>query len=70
MMSRSDADKEVYMILDWKEYTEAAIQAAADGAVLLKNDNRVLPIANDVPIALFGRVQNFYFKEISLEGRQ
>ncbi|MBO4478041.1 MAG: glycoside hydrolase family 3 protein [Lachnospiraceae bacterium] len=50
------------MILDWKEYTEAAIQAAADGAVLLKNDNRVLPIAKDVPIALFGRVQNFYFK--------
>ena len=50
------------MILDWKEYTELAIQAAADGAVLLKNDNRVLPIAKDVPIALFGRVQNFYFK--------
>ena len=50
------------MVLDWKEYTELAIQAAAEGAVLLKNDNHVLPIAKDVPIALFGRVQNFYFK--------
>ena len=50
------------MVLDWKEYTELAIRAAADGAVLLKNDNHVLPIAKSVPVALFGRVQNFYFK--------
>jgi len=50
------------MVLNWKEYTELAIQAAADGAVLLKNANSVLPLSKETPIALFGRVQNFYFK--------
>ncbi len=38
----------------------AAREAAAEGAVLLRNDG-TLPIAGDVPVAVFGRVQIDWF---------
>lgn len=36
-------------------------QAAAEGAVLLKNDNAVLPLKSEEPVAVFGRVQLDWF---------
>lgn len=36
-------------------------QASAEGAVLLKNDNAVLPLKSEEPVAVFGRVQLDWF---------
>lgn len=36
-------------------------QAAAEGIVLLKNQNGVLPLCAGAPVAVFGRVQIDYF---------
>ena len=48
-------------ILDWNKYTEAARKTAAEGTVLLKN-NGVLPLAKNSRTAVFGRIQNHYYK--------
>jgi beta-glucosidase len=40
---------------------ETSRRAAAEGIVLLKNDNEVLPLSGSAPIAVFGRVQQDYF---------
>lgn len=50
------------MKLDWKEYTDTVRQAAAEGCVLLKNDDKVLPMKNGEKIAVFGRIQRHYYK--------
>ena len=44
-------------IFDVQEYAKVARQAAAEGAVLLKNDNNVLPLAPKSKVALFGRAR-------------
>jgi beta-glucosidase len=49
-------------IFDVQEYAKVARQAAAEGAVLLKNDNNVLPLAPKSKVALFGRAQFNYYK--------
>lgn len=46
--------------LDWKEYAKVCRQVAADGAVLLKNDNNVLPFVKNERVAIFGRTQFDY----------
>lgn len=48
--------------LDYLEYTKTARQAIAEGQVLLKNDNDVLPINNGAVVSVFGRMQNHYYK--------
>jgi len=50
------------LVLDWKKYTEAAVQAAAEGIVMIKNSDNVLPLKADTKVALFGRMQNNYYK--------
>ena len=50
------------MTLDWKEYEDAAREAIAEGLVLLKNENKALPIAKGSKVALFGRMQAHYYK--------
>ncbi|MCQ2519338.1 MAG: glycoside hydrolase family 3 C-terminal domain-containing protein [Lachnospiraceae bacterium] len=50
------------IILDWDKYIETARKAAAEGAVLLKNDNETLPLAKGSRVALFGRTQFDYIK--------
>ena len=50
------------MILDWKEYTDTVRQAAAEGCVLLKNEEEVLPLKSGEKIAVFGRIQRHYYK--------
>ena len=43
--------------LDWKEYAQICRTVAADGAVLLKNENKTLPVKEGEKLALFGRTQ-------------
>ncbi len=47
---------------DLKEYTRLAREAVAEGVVLLKNEDHVLPLKGASKIALFGRTQLNYFK--------
>lgn len=48
--------------LDWKEYEKKAIQAIAEGCVLLKNDNKALPLQKGAKVSVFGRIQSSYYK--------
>ncbi|MCM1287666.1 MAG: glycoside hydrolase family 3 C-terminal domain-containing protein [Clostridium sp.] len=48
--------------LDWNEYENIARKAVAEGLVLLKNDNHVLPFTKGMEIAVFGRIQTNYYK--------
>lgn len=47
--------------LDWDKYIDASRRAAAEGCVLLKN-NGALPIDKNTVTAVFGRIQNHYYK--------
>ena len=49
-------------ILDWKKYEEKARQAVAEGLVLLRNEKNVLPLKEGCKVALWGRMQNNYYK--------
>lgn len=49
-------------ILDWNKYTDAAIQVAQEGSVLLKNDRETLPLSDGAKVAVFGRMQRNYYK--------
>ncbi len=49
-------------ILDWQEYIECARKVAAEGIVLLKNENHALPYKKNSKVAIFGRIQNHYYK--------
>lgn len=50
------------MVLDWNEYSNTARQTAAEGCVLLKNEEAMLPLANGSRVAVFGRIQRHYYK--------
>lgn len=47
--------------LDWNKYTAAARSAVAEGIVLLEN-NGVLPLKKEENLAVFGRIQEHYYK--------
>ncbi len=47
--------------IDWDAYKACARRAAADGAVLLKNDRNALPLTKG-KVAVFGRSQFNYYK--------
>lgn len=49
-------------VLHWDEYVEKAREAVAEGAVLLRNEGSVLPLKPGCRVALFGRMQNHYYK--------
>ncbi len=49
-------------IIDWKKYAQLARETAAEGAVLLKNDNQALPLGKGDRISVFGRIQFDYYK--------
>lgn len=49
-------------ILDWKKYTSTAVKVAAEGIVMLKNDNKALPLNKDETVSVFGRSQLNYYK--------
>ncbi|MBR2992699.1 MAG: glycoside hydrolase family 3 C-terminal domain-containing protein, partial [Clostridiales bacterium] len=50
------------LVLNWNEYTEAAIKAACEGIVMLENKGGVLPLKKGSRVALFGRMQTHYYK--------
>lgn len=50
------------MVFDWQEYAKVAREAIAEGCVLLKNDNQVLPFQKGQKVAVFGRIQMHYYK--------
>ena len=47
---------------DWNEYESLARKIGAEGCVLLKNDNSVLPLKGGKKVAVFGRTQFDYIK--------
>ena len=47
---------------DWDAYAKTAVRAAAEGAVLLKNDKNALPLREGERISVFGRIQFDYYK--------
>ena len=49
-------------ILDWKKYTEKAVQTVSEGIVMLINKNNALPLDMKEEIAVFGRIQLHYYK--------
>lgn len=49
------------MTLDWNEYLDTARKAAAEGMVLLEN-NGALPLDKSETLAVFGRIQEHYYK--------
>ena len=49
-------------IFDTEQFAKVAREAVAEGVVLLKNENKVLPLAKGSKIALFGRSQFNYYK--------
>ncbi|MBO4882683.1 MAG: glycoside hydrolase family 3 protein [Lachnospiraceae bacterium] len=50
------------MKLDRREYENTARRAVAEGVVLLKNKDNVLPLKKGTKAALFGRIQSHYYK--------
>lgn len=43
-------------------FAEFSRKAAAEGAVLIKNDNKVLPIKSGERVSVFGRIQKDYYR--------
>jgi len=50
------------LTLDMNRYLDSARRAVAEGQVLLKNDNNVLPLAKGSKVSVFGRIQTTYYK--------
>ena len=50
------------LTLDWKRYIDTAVLTAAEGIVMLENKNEALPLKSGTHVALFGRMQNHYYK--------
>src|SRR6056297_2050406 len=48
--------------LDMKEYAALSRQAAAEGCVLLRNEEQALPIKKGEKVSVFGRIQFDYYK--------
>ena len=48
--------------IDWNRYAALARQAAAEGAVLLRNEDGALPLREGEKTAVFGRIQFDYYK--------
>ena len=49
-------------VLDYDAYKKTAIEAIAEGQVLLKNDGEVLPVKKGSTVSVFGRMQFHYYK--------
>ena len=49
-------------ILDWNTYLRTAADVAAEGIVMLRNDNDALPLKSDSTVSVFGRIQLHYYK--------
>ncbi len=47
---------------DWNEYASLARAAVAEGCVLLRNEDKALPIRDGETVSVFGRIQFDYYK--------
>ena len=54
--------KKEYMGVPLEGFGEVVRKAAAEGMVLLKNENNMLPVTENDRVALFGRCQINYYK--------
>ena len=50
------------MVLDLEKYSECARRIVAEGQVLLRNEDHVLPVPKGSRLAVFGRIQFHYYK--------
>lgn len=50
------------MILDFDNYCKTAERAVAEGQVLVRNENKALPLKEGTKAAVFGRIQSHYYK--------
>lgn len=50
------------MVLDWSKYLDKSRETVAEGCVLIKNDDEVLPLTEGTKVSVFGRIQNHYYK--------
>jgi len=48
--------------INWDQYASISRQAAAEGTVLLKNDDKALPVKPGETVSVFGRTQMNYYK--------
>ena len=48
--------------LDYKKYAELARRVAAEGSVLLRNKDEVLPLQKGQKVSIFGRIQFEHYK--------
>lgn len=48
--------------LDYGKYERLARQVVTEGAVLLRNEKQALPLSEGTRVAVFGRMQNHYYK--------
>ncbi|MBP3648154.1 MAG: hypothetical protein J6K73_00040, partial [Clostridia bacterium] len=49
-------------VFTMEQFAQTARAAAAEGCVLLRNENRALPLEKDCRVAVFGRTQMNDFK--------
>lgn len=50
------------LIFDYERFAALGARVAAEGCILLENENRALPFAEGEKIAVFGRAQYNYYK--------
>lgn len=50
------------VVFDWKEYAKLARKMVAEGCVLVRNEDQVLPLVEGAKLAVFGRMQCHYLK--------
>ena len=50
------------MTLDYNEYVRTAVQASAEGIVLLRNEGGALPLEEGTKVSVFGRIQLHYYR--------
>ena len=50
------------MVLDLEKYSECARRTVAEGQVLVRNEDHVLPVPKGSRLAVFGRIQFHYYK--------
>ncbi|MCQ2522413.1 MAG: glycoside hydrolase family 3 C-terminal domain-containing protein [Lachnospiraceae bacterium] len=48
--------------LDWQAYIDKAVEATAEGQILVVNENHALPLAKEEKVAVFGHIQTHYLK--------
>ena len=48
--------------IDWDQYAAIARQTVAEGCVLLKNEDKALPLQKGTRVSVFGRIQFDYYK--------